>query len=118
MPDDTSPTDRGVTIVLAGNTGNRCLVALLAKGYRVWLEYHKLDKPVLHWDEHKPWYRAERDGNQFIANAPEELLGLVAMHEVRGDDWRPMTEAEQAAVERIYDTALTYDRNGDVVADE
>ncbi len=115
-PERTTVT--GVRICEAGNTGYRCLLAILAKGFHVRLEYHKLDKPILHWDDHMPWYWAKRNGNDFMAYTPEALLGLIAMHEVHGDDWRHWADGEQEAVERIYDTAQTFDRDGNLLPDE
>lgn len=114
-----APLDqRRVSVRIAGNTSNRCLLAAIAKGYRVWFEYAKLTKPVLHWDEFMPDYQAERDGVFFSATSPEKLLGLIAMHEVRGDDWRPVSADEQAVVDQIYDTARTFDPDGNLLPDE
>ena len=109
---------RRVSIRIAGNTNYPCLMAALAKGYRVCLEYTKLDKPVLHWEEFMPDYQAEQDGAYFSATSAEELLGLIAMQEVRGDKWRGWTADERTAAKRIHDTAQTFDTDGNLLPNE
>ena len=66
----------------AGNTWNPALNVLRKKGYKLWIEPDK--------DETDPYtdWRAEKDGRRFSATDPNILLGLVAMQELRGDDWR------------------------------
>src|SRR6516165_7420800 len=77
-----------VHIRIAGNTCIPALLALRAKGYQVWLEYTKDDDPNSPWHPYMPDYQAEKDGAYFSATGPVELLGLVAMWETRGDDWK------------------------------
>lgn len=57
-------------------------MALRAKGYRLWIEPDK--DPECEFEN----WNAEKDGRYFSATNPEELLGLVAMQDVRGDDWQ------------------------------
>lgn len=78
-------------IRVAGNTAAPALYALHAKGYAVTVSYGGDDT-----NGYTAEYEAEKDGRRFSATTPEELLGLVAMWEVRGDDWRASTEAERA----------------------
>ena len=40
---------KGVCIRIAGNTEIPALLALRAQGYRVWLEYLKIDDPTSPW---------------------------------------------------------------------
>ena len=81
---------RRLCIRIAGNTENPALLALRAKGYRVWLEYTKVDDPKSPWQPYMPDYQAEKEGTYFSATTPVELLGLAAMWETRGDDWKPL----------------------------
>jgi hypothetical protein len=78
-------SDKNLTLYLhtAGNTVVPCLQVLIAKGYAV--SHYFLD---LGGEEKRPQWAAEKDNRLFAAEGLEELLGLVAMWEVRGDDWR------------------------------
>lgn len=67
-------------IRIAGNTQNPALNTLREKGYRLWIEPND-EAEFLDWN-------AEKSGRYFSATDPVELLGLVAMHEYRGDDWQ------------------------------
>jgi hypothetical protein len=72
---------RKVRIASAGNTADHALEALRARGYTV----------VLHpaaSDDGLNKYLATKDGRDFIASDPVEVLGLVALWEHFGDDWR------------------------------
>lgn len=68
-------------IRIAGNTQNPSLITLREKGYRLWIEPDDEESEFTDWN-------AEKDGRYFSATDPVELLGLVAMQEFRGDDWR------------------------------
>lgn len=68
-------------IASAGNTGNHALAVLEAKGYSVVL-YPDASEAGSHD------YWATKDGRDFIARDPVEVLGLVALWEQFGDDWR------------------------------
>jgi hypothetical protein len=75
---------RKVRIASAGNTGNHALEVLKAKGYSV----------VLYPDAREDGlndYWATKDGRDFTARDPVEVLGLVALWEQFGDDWRERT---------------------------
>jgi hypothetical protein len=98
-----------LSVRIAGNTRNPCLLALRPKGYKLTLWFtkdHKGDYQVNH--------DAQREGRIFSAATGAELLGLVAMWEVRGDDW--MTKKSEPDVhDELYPTSLTYDNDGNVV---
>jgi len=66
-------------IRIAGNTHIPCFSAIKAKGYEVTVIYYK--------DDYSDWC-AEKDNRLFSATDPVELLGLIAMWELRGDNWR------------------------------
>jgi hypothetical protein len=100
--------ERGLNIGSAGNTENPCLLALRAKGYEILFEF----------TESASGYRsdvlARKDGRQFYASNAAELLGLVAMWEVRGDDWR--TKPGEADVyDECYPNSRTYDSAGNLI---
>lgn len=78
----TMNPERKLSIRIAGNTQNPVLMALRAKGYRLWIEPD--EDPDCEFED----WNAEKDGRYFSATNPLELLGLVAMQEVRGDDWQ------------------------------
>jgi hypothetical protein len=72
----------------AMNTYNAALLVLQDKGYRLWLEPSDENE-----EEYGRWH-AERDGRVFVAWDPLRLLGLVAIWEHRGDDWRQRKDEE------------------------
>lgn len=102
---------RRVWIRIAGNTEIPALLTLRAKGFRVWLEYDKVDDPANPWHPYMPNYQAEKDGAYFSATTAVELLGLVAMWEVRGDDWRFKSD-EPDILDELLESAKTFDSNG------
>lgn len=101
-------------ISIAGNTAAPALFALRAKGYVVTLSYWRQDDPDESGGDIAE-YAAEKDRRVFCANSPEELLGLVAMWEMRGDDWRRRTDSERAWHDALIEAAPVYDRDGNEV---
>ena len=107
---------KGARIRIAGNTGLPCLLALRAKGYRVWRDYHRLGGPEVANPDYQLDYQAECEGGYFSATTPEELLGLVAMWEVRGDDWR-LKPGEGAIDDELHAASRTYDSDGNELSE-
>jgi hypothetical protein len=102
---------------IAGNTYGPALLALRAKGYRVWLEYMEVNDPRNPWYPHMPDYQAEKEGAYFSATSPVELLGLVAMWEVRGDDWQSHP-GEPRILDELMESAKTFDGDGNELPDK
>lgn len=96
-------TTRILSIRIAGNTQNPALTTLREKGYRLWIE------PETEESEYTDW-NAEKAGRYFSATDPLELLGLVAMQEFRGDDWRAKSH-ETDIVDELFSTAYPDDEN-------
>jgi hypothetical protein len=71
---------RKVTIATAGNVLVPAYLALREKGYRVTRVVDRREKA-------ETW-RALKPGEEFIAEDPLSLLGLVALFETRGVGWR------------------------------
>ncbi len=107
---------KGVRIRIAGNTYIPALLALQARGYRVWLEYMKVEDPKNPWHPYMPDYQAEKDGSYFSATSPVELLGLVAIAETRGDDWR-FKQGEPDILDELMESAKTFDSDGNEAPD-
>ncbi len=93
----------------AGNTQNPCLLALRDKGYKLTLWFTIDGK-----GDHMMNYDAEKEERLFSATTAAELLGLVAMWEVRGDDWRTKP-TDPDVFDELYPTSLTYDSEGNVI---
>jgi hypothetical protein len=106
-----------VCIRIAGNTEIPALLALRTKGFRVWLEYTKVDDPKSPWHPYMPDYQAEKDGAYFSATSAVELLGLVAMWETRGDNWR-FKRDEPDILDELMESAKTFDGDGNELPDE
>ncbi len=108
---------KGVCIRIAGNTEVPALLALRAKGYRVWLEYMKVDDPSSPWHPYMPDYQAEKEGAYFSATSPVELLGLVTVWETRGDDWK-FKRGEPNILGELMESAKTFDSEGNELPDD
>jgi hypothetical protein len=76
-----------VVIATAGNVLVPAYLALGTKGYRVTRVVDKR-QPAETW-------RAVKAGEEFIAEDPLSLLGLVALYEARGAGW----QAEDAEID-------------------
>jgi hypothetical protein len=101
--------ERRASIRIAGNTMIPALHALRVKGYALSVWYTLGDDGGL-----VPQYDAEKDGRAFSATSPEELLGLVAMWEVRGDDWQ-LKSGEAELYDRLIEAAPVYDAEGNAI---
>jgi len=108
---------RRVSIGIAGNTWFPALLALRAKGYRLWLEWGEVDDPKNPYHPYMPNYQAEKGGAYFSATTSVELLGLVAMWETRGDDWR-LKAGEMEIADELMDSAKTFDSEGNELPDD
>ncbi|VEP17227.1 conserved hypothetical protein [Hyella patelloides LEGE 07179] len=99
-----------LNITTAGNTWNPTLLAIQAKNYKITL-YLVVDED----GNEKSEYEAEKDGRRFSATSPAELLGLIAMWEVRGDNWQYNHKTEPNLNEELAELAITYDQDGNIV---
>ncbi len=102
--------DRPWCLRSAGDTDNPCLLVLRSKGYELTLSFTK-DRQ----GDYRQEIDAEKDGRLFSATTPAELLGLVAMWETRGDDWKPKPH-EPVVFDELYPPSAAYDAEGSVVA--
>lgn len=80
-------------IAAAGNTEIPAYLALLEKGYSV--RWERLS-------EEKEFWFAAKDGYEFVAEGPIELLGIAAMFETRGPNWRA-TDEEIEGFMKLYE---------------
>lgn len=104
-----SESARLCCIRIAGNTWNPCLLALRAKGYKLTLSFTRMAN-----GEHRRDIDAEKDGRLFSATTEAELIGLIAMWEVRGDDWKTKP-GEPDVLNELYPSSITYDQEGNVI---
>jgi hypothetical protein len=102
-------------IRIAGNTWPRSLMAIREKGYDIRIYYAELNKEK---EDYQSFYEAKKDGRYFSASNPVELLGLIAMWEVRGDNWREVTEEDWEFYDKLDDEAKVYDEEGNDVTDD
>ena|SRR5882762_8156968 len=103
-----------VTIRIAGNTRIPALASIRKKGYRVEHSALAIDGDIgncaSQWD-------AIKDDYLFSATTPEELLGLIAMWDTRGDDWRAKAE-DFAFADEVDESMVIYDEEGNVINEE
>ena len=79
-----------VKIASAGNSDTVCYGALIQKGYSVSI--------IVNSSGRTGQYKAEKDQMIFIGDSPIETLGLVALYELRGEDWRNTQEEFDAFI--------------------
>lgn len=100
-----------VTIRVAGNTSIPALASIRKKGYRVTYSALAIDGDIGNCAYQ---YDAIKDDYFFSATTPEELLGIIAMWEIRGDDWRAKAEDFDFA-EELDESMVIYDADGNVI---
>ena len=96
-------------IRIAGNTENPSLLALRAKGFKLTLHFTQDREGNYRQD-----FDAEKDGKLFSASTAAELLGLVALWEIRGDDWKTKPD-EPIVYDELYPSSITYDLEGNII---
>ncbi|HEY4263252.1 MAG TPA: hypothetical protein VGM98_24030 [Schlesneria sp.] len=94
----------------AGNTMIPAFCAIAAKGYSITIWHNRHDDGDL-----STQFDAQSNGRSFSATSPEELLGLIAMWEVRGDDWQ-LKSGEAELWDRLMKESIAYDSDGNVVS--
>lgn len=100
-----------VKIGISGNTAAPCLQIIQSKGFVVSMSTHLLSDDV--WSAVHD-YSAEKDGLIFNATNLEELLGLIAMWEHRGDSWHAKHD-EVDVYHKLQDDSPLYDKDGKVI---
>lgn len=85
-------------IASAGNSDTAAFHALIKKGYSVWV--------VPKSDGNTGWYVAKKENQEFIGDNFLETIGLIAMFEARGEDWKP-TDKEVEELEEFEATAFS-----------
>ena len=105
-----------VSICISENTKLPTLLAIKAKGFTITISYTEIDGKI---DKTGAVYEADRGDCGFSANNPEQLLGLIAMWEVRGDDWRyyDSDDFEMDIYDELIESALVYDPEGNIIED-
>ncbi len=83
----------------AGNVIIPAYLTLQDKGYAVERISTKSDGSVTIW-------RATQDGNEFNASDPLALLGVVALAEYRGENWRAEPEEAKPFIREYLDESI------------
>lgn len=103
-----------VSICISENTQLPTLLAIKAKGFTITTFYTERDGKI---DKTDVVYDADKENCRFSANNPEQLLGLIAMWEIRGDDWKYDPDLEDNIYSELIESALVYDFEGNIVED-
>jgi hypothetical protein len=77
----------------AGNTIIPAYLTLVDKGYKV-------ERVLIESNDSTALWRAVKANNEFNASDPLTLLGIVAMAEHRGEDWKPKMDESQEFIEK------------------
>ena len=101
----------------AGNTVIPCLMSVISDGFRVWKEFRQCADPTSPLYPGVEEFHAENADFHFSAYSPLELLGLITMRELRGEDWKP-TDDEFDVYEQLNAASRTYDGDGKLISDE
>ncbi|MBN73551.1 MAG: hypothetical protein CME32_30220 [Gimesia sp.] len=99
-----------LSIRIAGNTFIPCLQAIVAKGYSI--DHYYCGNTPGDWDN--PQWDATKNNRTFSATSPAELLGLITMWEIRGDDWH-IKKGEADLYDQLVDSAPMYDSDGNII---
>lgn len=94
---------------IAGNTLIPAWQTLVAKGYVV-THYFLQD----HKGQLQGQWEAEKEGRLFSATSPEEVLGLIAVWEIRGDNWH-IKPLERELYDQLIESAPIYDAHGNII---
>ncbi len=97
------------TIRIAGNTAAPCLEVIRAKGYKVTMSAQLLSDDISDIDYYN--YCAEKDDVCLDATNLEELLGLITLWEMRGEQWKTTPNE----YDNLMSECVLYDVNGNVV---
>ena len=81
------------------------------------MEYTKLEDTASSQAEYMLDYQAEGNGGYFSATTPVELLGLVAIYETRGANWK-WQPGEPDLDDELHKAARTFDRDGNEIKDD
>ena len=109
---DETWSDFESCIRIAGNTGPRCLFVLWQKGYSI--RHFNVLKGS---GDYQSEFEAKIGTRLFSATSPEELLGLIALWETRGESWRDSSDEEWAKFERLIDEAPVFDEEGNEIVE-
>ena len=106
-----------VRIGINANTSIPSFIVIKSKGYEISAKiYTKKEKDArLQYD-----FTAKKDNNTFMGTNLEEVLGLITMWEIRGQnnaDWRANHD-ETFDYDKIIDEAPIFDEDGNLLKDE
>lgn len=94
---------------IAGNTEAPCYHAIIAKGFTVTMQCNITTSTG---DDCLWTIEAIKNDHVFSATTMQELLGLIAMWEIRGDDWTVSDDECNYYFDEIRDKAPIYDFDG------
>lgn len=97
---------------IAGNTTIPAVHTLKTKGYTIIHYYVQNAAGELHGQ-----WEAEKNGYWFSATSPEEVLGLIALWEVRGNEWQTRP-GEREFYDQLVELAPIYDLDGRLLQEE
>lgn len=103
-----------VRIGVSSNTTVPCFQVIKSKGYTISANvYYCID--IVEDGTYE--FIAEKDGNEFIGDNLEEVLGLITMWEYRGqnqEDWRA-NHSEHLEYRKVLDDSVVFDKDGNQV---
>lgn len=97
-------------LTVAGNTASPAVAVMRARGYAISCSYTRCSGE----SDYRIFWEAEKDGRIFGSSEPEEVLGLIAMWEARGDDWQATDEEIEFAL-KLRQDGIVYDEDGNVI---
>jgi len=99
------------------NTSIPCYVVIKSKGYIISAKIYTSKNKDTALEYH---FIAKKEDNTFVGDSLEEVLGLITMWEIRGqnnDDWRADHD-EIIDYDKIFNDAAFFDEDGNPINEE
>lgn len=107
-------SEESVKIGISGNTAGPCYFAIKSKGYEI-----DITSGVFPEAPHDRIFQfdAIKGDLFFSATSPEELLGLIHMWEIRGENWQMSIEESNTYITNKINSPM-YDVDGNLIEEE
>ncbi|MDR1340092.1 MAG: hypothetical protein LBK58_08590 [Prevotellaceae bacterium] len=109
---ETTDARFSTRIRIAGNTIAPCFAIIKQKGYKIEARVNKNSS-----GEYFYTWDAVKENHHFSAECPVELLGLISMWEIRGDNWKA-NDIEYREYDKFTAEAPVYDNDGNLIENE
>lgn len=108
-----------IRIGISSNTAIPCFQVIKSKGYSISSKIYFIEDII---EDATYEFIAEKDGNEFVGDNLEEVLGLITMWEHRGNNynnigWRASHD-EHLEYRKVLDNSKIFDKDGNEVDED